>query len=219
MNQATHKALILDLGGVITLAQDTSCFNELAREFDTDISAVLSAMAEFRQTYDAGTLTPRQYWKEVFTLLSKGQGDPEEITERYFEWGYTADYLSWSHPRNEVHQLAGEILDRKGRLGIISNMPLTLDDHFVQTWPWLGQVEHALYSGHLHLAKPEPEIYRLFLERSAWNPADILYVDDRKENLAVPAEMGMKTLHFRGTCDDIARMRDHAGLPALTPLS
>jgi putative hydrolase of the HAD superfamily len=48
------------------------------------------------------------------------------------------------------------------------------------------------------LAKSDPAIYRLCLERLALPAAEVLFVDDQADNLAGAATVGLRTLHFEG---------------------
>lgn len=210
----TDHAVVFDMGGVLTLAQDQSCFAELAREFGLPAARLLEVMDRHRPAYDNGSADPTEYWTRVLgelCSLTTEAGlaglEVQEAMARYFEWGYTADYLSWSRPRTDLHHLAGEILAAGGRLGIISNMPRTMDQHFLQTWPWLEGVPHKIWSGPERLAKPDTAIYRLFLERSGWPADQILFVDDRAENVAGAREAGMQGLHFARPEQDILTIR------------
>src|SRR5690606_18358965 len=59
------------------------------------------------------------------------------------------------------------------------------------------------------LAKPEPEIYRLTLNRLGVLPGDTLFVDDRPENIEAAAALGIRTLPFTGdgSGDEPRRLR------------
>ncbi|HEX7242305.1 MAG TPA: HAD family phosphatase [Longimicrobiaceae bacterium] len=53
-------------------------------------------------------------------------------------------------------------------------------------------------SAFLGVMKPSAEIYRLALDVTHRAPDEVVYVDDRPQNLEPARALGMRTLHFRG---------------------
>ena len=69
---------------------------------------------------------------------------------------------------------------------------------------WRATVPAELFdvvvnSAHEGVRKPAPEIYERVLERLGTKPERCVFVDDLEANLAVAAQMGMATVHFRDT--------------------
>jgi HAD superfamily hydrolase (TIGR01509 family) len=56
----------------------------------------------------------------------------------------------------------------------------------------------ALSSCYVGLRKPDPAIYRRALEIFGAPPARMLFIDDRPENVAPAADLGMRTIVFQG---------------------
>ena len=56
----------------------------------------------------------------------------------------------------------------------------------------------VVISFEVQLAKPEPEIYRVALDRLGVPAFDALFVDDRAENIDAARELGLQTLLFTG---------------------
>ncbi|MBL7183721.1 MAG: HAD-IA family hydrolase, partial [Anaerolineae bacterium] len=48
------------------------------------------------------------------------------------------------------------------------------------------------------LAKPDPAIYQLALERLGTAPEATVFVDDYEPNVAAAAELGIRAIHFVG---------------------
>lgn len=46
------------------------------------------------------------------------------------------------------------------------------------------------------MAKPNPEIFKLTMEKLGCEPEECVYVDDRRGNLKVARKLGMKTVLF-----------------------
>lgn len=57
------------------------------------------------------------------------------------------------------------------------------------------------------VVKPEPRIYEVLLERFGLDPAETLFIDDRRSNLEAAAAFGIKTFHFADAETSCARLR------------
>ncbi|AXC48678.1 HAD family phosphatase [Paracoccus suum] len=63
--------------------------------------------------------------------------------------------------------------------------------------PRLGQVfRDIVISGREKLAKPDPAIFRLFLDRNGLAAGDCLFIDDNAANVAAAREVGMDAVRF-----------------------
>ncbi len=55
---------------------------------------------------------------------------------------------------------------------------------------------HRAFSCFLGSAKPEPECYQAVLAMLGARPADVVFIDDRPENVAGAAALGIRGVHF-----------------------
>lgn len=65
-------------------------------------------------------------------------------------------------------------------------------------------------SGEVGLAKPDPRIYTLALERFGRRPAECTFVDDRPDNVDAAATLGLEAVRFTGAAD----LRCHPAIDA-----
>lgn len=82
-----------------------------------------------------------------------------------------------------------------------------------EKYPFLDLFDDIVVSAHVGLCKPEPAIYELAMDRFGLDPADILFIDDKAENLAPARALGWATHHFRAP-DDLPVLLEQLGLPA-----
>jgi putative hydrolase of the HAD superfamily len=71
-------------------------------------------------------------------------------------------------------------------------------EHWRATFPIDELFEVVVDSSHVGMRKPEPEIYRVALDRLGVPAFDALFVDDRAENIDTARELGLRTLLFTG---------------------
>ncbi|SDS71964.1 2-haloacid dehalogenase [Friedmanniella luteola] len=67
-----------------------------------------------------------------------------------------------------------------------------------QRFGLLRRFTGVLVSGEERLAKPDPAIFRLALERFALDPAGCVFVDDSPANVEAATALGLTGLHFTG---------------------
>ena len=75
-----------------------------------------------------------------------------------------------------------------------------------------GLFDEIVISGEVGLNKPEPEIYRLACERLRVEPAESVFVDDLRENIAGAEAVGMTGVLHRDTARTIARCEELFGV-------
>jgi HAD superfamily hydrolase (TIGR01509 family) len=83
-------------------------------------------------------------------------------------------------------------------------------EHLRTTAPILSFARGAVLSYEVRREKPDPAIYQALLARFALDPATTLFIDDREENVAGAAAVGMTGLVFDGVEDlrtDLVEMR------------
>ncbi len=76
----------------------------------------------------------------------------------------------------------------------------------VPVYPFLAHFDRAFISGHLRVIKPEPEIYRIVEAEGGVAPGQLLFTDDRAENIAVARARGWQTHLFDGPGDWARRL-------------
>jgi FMN phosphatase YigB (HAD superfamily) len=86
-----------------------------------------------------------------------------------------------------------ELLHREGLpLALLSNMPPELSRYVTKSFQSLSTFEYLIYSCDYRSIKPELAIYRNCLELLKAAAQDILYLDDRAENVEAAARLVRK---------------------------
>lgn len=190
------RALILDYGNVLTYPQAPDVIQTMAARLGATVEAFTAAYWEHRRPYDAGEYPPRDYWRRVLGSLALRS---EESNERaLFDWLVDRDGDSWMRYRDEVWDLVRDVRSRGAVAAMLSNMPMALAERIRRGRALEGWFDAVIVSGEVRCTKPDPRIYRLCLERLDAEPPQTLFVDDREENVAAAARLGMRTVYFVG---------------------
>ena len=70
-----------------------------------------------------------------------------------------------------------------------------------QRYPFLARFRGIVVSGEERLAKPDPRIYRLLLERHRLDPGACIYIDDHARNVDGARAAGMIAVQFRSPAE------------------
>ncbi|MCU0898657.1 MAG: HAD family phosphatase [Burkholderiales bacterium] len=94
--------------------------------------------------------------------------------------------------------LLHELRARGRRVAALSNFS-------AESWPWatarfpfLGWFEGVVISGEVGVAKPDPAIYRIAIERLSLEPERTLFVDDMPVNVDAARACGIEAVVFEG---------------------
>lgn len=76
-------------------------------------------------------------------------------------------------------------------------------------YPFLARFHGRVVSAEERLLKPDPAIYRVFLERFGKRAAECLFMDDSRANVESAARLGFSVVHVTPETDLVAEVRRH----------
>jgi 2-haloacid dehalogenase len=86
-----------------------------------------------------------------------------------------------------------EALQHKGvPVFALTNFGIQTFDHALPHYPFLGRFDRAFVSGNMGVIKPEPRIYEMVEEESGLRGAELIFADDREDNIAAAIARGWK---------------------------
>ncbi|MFI5846101.1 HAD family hydrolase [Catenuloplanes sp. NPDC051500] len=204
VNTENIDVLVVDYGGVLTNPL-METYGAFAKRTGIPVPALVGAFV-------AAT---RQYGETPMAALEVAKITEEEMVGRLLEHlpPGTEDGLGgrpfgelWfagRRPNSELIAYLKELSAEGVRLGMLTNN--------VREWEhrWRAQVPVDLFetivnSADEKIRKPDPEIYRILLDRLKTEPERVLFVDDDDDNCAAARELGIQVIQFEGTAQAIA---------------
>ncbi|WP_440958804.1 HAD family hydrolase [Oceanicaulis sp. LC35] len=91
----------------------------------------------------------------------------------------------------------------------LTNLPAEKWSHIEETYPKIAAFDTVVVSGAEKMVKPDPRLYQLTIDRIGHAPEDVLFIDDREDNIRAGIEAGFKGHVFRGAEGAIQAIRDH----------
>src|SRR6202041_572941 len=175
------RAVVFDYGNVLCLEQTPEDMKGMALVCGIPHERFSELYWKLRPPYDRGDIDGPAYWTAVVgqQKLSLSRDQIATLIK--------LDSESITRPNQGAVQWA-ELLHHEGfPLTLLSNMPLELSRHVTKSFPSLSTFEYLIYSCDYGSIKPELAIYRNCLNLLQAAPQDILYLDDRAENIEAAA--------------------------------
>ena len=200
------RAVISDFGGVLTTPLINS-FVAYQRESGIALEDLGTAMAKLMAD-DGG--------RHPLFELEKGRISEAEFTRRLGEaLGRPVDtmretYFANLHPNEPMIALMRELRAAGKRMALLTNNVREWEPLWRAKLPDVDEIfEVIVDSAFVGMRKPDPDIYRLTVERlgDGLRSEECLFVDDVEVNCQAAAELGMATVHFRDNDQAVAEVR------------
>ena len=182
------QAILFDLGRVILDFDMADCESTLASNSDLDQEEFLRVLwdtGRIRQ-YECGKLTTSEFYEYL-------------CREGGLRMDYDDFYRSWSDVFRPEPILSAPFLTELANrytMVLISNTNEAHADYIRRHYDVFDCFEHHILSYQVGALKPDPKIFEAAIEVTGHHPAAVLFIDDREENVAAGAELGMQTHRF-----------------------
>jgi 2-haloacid dehalogenase len=196
--------VVFDLGNVLLDWEPRRLFRELIQdpaELDHFLTEICSPSWHYQQ--DLGRST------------AAATADLQQQHPRYAEL-IGAFYSRWPDMTGGALPATVDVLRELRDAGIrligLTNWPADVFDPARERFPFFAWFEGIVVSGQEKLAKPDPAIFSLLLERYEIDPATAAYIDDTAAHVETARTLGMTGFRFT---DTVSLRRDLAsvGLP------
>jgi epoxide hydrolase-like predicted phosphatase len=189
------RAVICDFGGVLTtpLFHAFAAYQEESGIPYEDVGRALQEIADETGRHplyelEKGRISEREFVRSIEERL--GGARLRGMRETYF------DNIQ---PNEPVIELMRALRDRGLRMALLTNNVREWEPHWRAKLPDVDDIfEVIVDSAFVGMRKPDPEIYRLTIERlgDGLRPEECLFVDDVEVNCDAAAALGMSVVHY-----------------------
>jgi len=179
------RTLVLDIGNVLLRFDFGSALRRIAPHCQVPVLEGLAASEAIKHDYESGRIGRREFLDRVFERL--GYTGPEEGFVR-----------AWNEIFTENVPMTRIVRALHGRLPmfLLSNTSDLHMEYIRETFEVFGLLPEGVYSWEARCMKPEPEIFRLAIERLGLDPAATIYVDDLAPNIATARALGFRCVPY-----------------------
>lgn len=182
------KTVIFDIGRVLIGFEWKEYVHELLG--DPAVEARVTAA-----TFGSGIWNEmdRGVWSEEEVLarfIARAPEREKEIREAFDQVGRCTERKEYAIPWIE------DLKTRGYRVLFLSNYSEHVRKRSAHALDFLPHLEGGVFSYEVHCIKPEPEIYRILLEKYELKAEESVFVDDNGKNIQTARELGFRTVHF-----------------------
>ena len=193
------RAVIWDLGGVILRTVDWTRRSQWEDRLGLPRMQLTRLVFECEASRRAtlGQATDDEVWDSVTTALSLDSATGQQLRRDFF-----ADDRIDATLMDFIRRLRARV-----QVGMITNAWPGVRHALETTFAIADAFDPLVVSAEVGLAKPDPRIYQLMLERLGLGPAEAVFVDDFEDNVAGARWVGMQAVHFTSTPQAMAAVR------------
>ena len=189
------KVVVFDCGGVLLRnSEQSNAYHRWEERLDLPKGELAQRLygGNAWQKAELGQITEEEFWPQACADL--GLVDETEIEAlRQDLWN------SWQLDRQVL-----ALVDRarqKHRVAILSNATTALEEMLEGRYGIADRFETIINSARVGVAKPDHAIYQELLRELDVKPHEVVFIDDRAENVAAAAAMGMHVIWFIGASE------------------
>jgi putative hydrolase of the HAD superfamily len=200
------EGVIFDYGNVLCQAQHPSDVAGMAAICRLPVAQFDELYWRLRPAYDLGEMDGTSYWNSLAGLRGRSlTGD--EIARLI-----VLDCESWARPNEETVGWVERLHSEGVRLALLSNMPLEISRFLAGSCRALKCFDDLIYSCDVGSMKPDPRIYNTCLAEMKLEPGEVLFLDDRSDNVDAASALGIHSLLF-DTVESTSRRAKRFDLP------
>ena len=201
--QGSSRTVLFDVGGVLVDAHpDPHTIAELFGDGSRGLTTLVDqAMWTHRGEYDAG-ISDREFWDRI----AGDCGQPEPSSALLKEL-VALDASRMATANEETLGLVRQLRRQAVRLGILSNATYPIAKA-IRRFEWGSLFDFFAFSCDYGICKPSRGIYRDVLVRLDVPHEDVVFIDDRRENVRAAELLGVKGIVWKGVEDAETRLKE-----------
>ena len=185
-----YSLVIADLGGVVVHVDSDRLIHQVAQLVGKPFEEVQQAVyhEELLLPFEIGRIKPQAYYEGLKARLK-------------LRWSYEQFVAAWNGIFTENQDVIWIMrrLRERHKLIVLSNTNELHINHIKASMPSLSIFHDWIASCEVGLRKPDPQIYRLALERSGARAGTAVYIDDRPELVDAGRSLGLTGIRFESS--------------------
>jgi len=191
------KAVVFDVGGVLQIGRysiltfrkhkSLSVHQFMAKTFKIDLDQWFDSIDTPYAKAIEGKITK----KEVLSIMSKNLHTSPEYLEKLFIYAYQKYFKQ----NKKLYQIAFKLKERGYKIAILSDQWQVGKEALINL-EIASKFDEVVISCDVGIRKPNPKIYKLITKKLKLNPAQVIFIDNRRWNIIPAKKLGMKTILF-----------------------
>jgi len=200
----TIKTIMFDLGGVIINFDYTRFFNDVITISPLFKPNSFLLLEFWRQAdvYHQGKITDEEFYHQTCELLEVCALSQKEFFDSFNSVLAEKD--------DEIEELIRKLRSTgKYKLILLSNINMSHWKYLLERkCDFIRLFDEYILSHEVKLAKPDPRIFQLAIEKAGCHAEEILYIDDGLNNINTAKQLGIQSIKFHTPTDLERELKD-----------
>lgn len=182
------KAIVFDLGGVVTNYSHQRFYHELAKCLKVNPNVLLPTLKSILKPFNRGEMDEDEFWRRLVENL---QIELPANHKGFIRYEYEKD----AKINKGIVKIIESLKKSDFKIALISD---TIKSHALRTkeWGWFKYFDVVMLSCDVGLIKNNGKIFNLTLSKLGLKGNECIYIDDKKENLIPAKKVGMKVILY-----------------------
>ena len=193
------NAVIFDMGGVLLRTINSQPREAIAERFGVT-RAELEAfifMSETSLRSEVGELTDKEHWETVLRHFNQPVGDYLKVYDEYFSGdAIDEELLAFAVSLKPDYQL-----------GLLSNAWVNARPLLSRHFDFINVFDVSVFSCEVGMRKPDPNIFRVILEKMGVGAENAIFIDDMPSNVEGAKSAGLHAIRYTDTPTAIAAVK------------
>lgn len=186
------STILWDVGGVLlTNSWDRQQRDAVVPRFGLDVAVFEHRHAEVNDAWEKDEISVNEYL--VHTVFF----EPRSFTEADFLAAMRAE--SKMPADSALRILRGLAASDQYGLAMVNNESRAMNEYRLETFGLRDLFRAFFTSAYVGLRKPDQRMYRMALDVLGSDPGETVFIDDRAENVAAAAALGIRALQYEGS--------------------
>lgn len=188
------KNIIFDFGNVVSKFDVYEIFDKCSGYHSEHLKEIILHDID---GFDYGKYTNDEYRNVCLNLANE---DEIQAINDYFDSWYKV-----LEPIEEIQNWIKELKNNGYHVYLLSNAPDIFEEN-IEYYPILKSFDGLLFSGTIHMIKPNDDIYEYFIEKFHLNKEECLFIDDKKVNVDAAIQVGISAIVYQNNLEEIKKL-------------
>ena len=179
------KVIVFDVGGVLIRDPEEIIFNMMSDILKLPIIEIKNKLNNLVHDLTVGMISLSIFYERLNLIFPKLNGID------YFSKFKNNDF----HINKKLFILIDKLRKKGYKTAILSNSVISLSNYNRELNLYNG-FDPIILSEEIGLAKPDKRIYEYLLKKIDLKPEEVVFIDDRKENIESAKNLGIKTILY-----------------------
>lgn len=196
------KGVVFDLGGVLLDNPASKMKSFISAVLDIPEEVLVTRISPLMADFQKGRTSESEVLSQVSSDYEGNRSAYDSIWRKAIEFAY--------FPKKEMFSLVLELKQKGLKLGILSNTEMPVVEVLKEKDYSIFDV--LVFSCLEGVRKPEKEIYWLLVNRLGLKAEEIIFIDDREENIISASQIGLKSILFKSPQQVKAEISQYSGI-------